>query len=134
MPPFRIHFRPSKLRRICLILFASALLLCILAYFSGSLKIGLILATLATTAYAWHEPVPRIIALNVDTQGRAQLMFSQIAYDAQLLSGSLIHPYLCCLKWQLPEKIIYQWIWLDSTDSEGLRRLCVWAKFGLTKK
>lgn len=134
MPPFRVHFRPSLLRRACLLAFAGALLLCVFAYFSGSLKIVLALATIVASAYAWREPAPRITALNVDTQGHAQVMLNQVGYEAQLLSGSLIHPYLCCLKWRLPEQIVWQWVWYDSADRESLRRLRVWAKFGLAQK
>lgn len=130
MPPFIAHFKSSKLRRILLILLASALMYTLIMYFSGSLKILLLLATLLSSIWAWREPKPPIEYLEINTQGHATLKFNDQTHQAQLLSGSLITPYACCLKWQIAEKIVHHWVFLDSTDSESFRRLRVWAKFG----
>lgn len=129
MLTFQVDFRPSRLRRVIIIILASCLLISVLMYFSGSLKLILLLLTMLTCAWAWREPQPIVQKLLIDSNAKAHLTINNTIYDAKLLSGSLIHPYLCCIKWQLPEHIIWQWILPDSTDKNNLRRLRVWAKF-----
>lgn len=130
MPPFVIHFRPSYWRHRVIVVFTLVLLGNIVFYFSGSLQWILLVVACLAACWAWREPVPYVQTVSVNNKGHATLYIDGMAYEAQLLSGSLIHHFVCCIKWQLPEKIIWQWVFPDATDSESLRRLRVWAWFG----
>lgn len=131
MPPFFIEFHCSPIRRALVVCFTGVLLLVVLLYFSGCLKIVLLLCWLCTAVYAWHEPL-EVVGLSVNAQGDAQLRCGSEDREAQLLPDSLIHPYLCCLKWRLAcGRVLWQWVWYDSAGREDLRRLRIWAKFGL---
>ena len=129
MLPFILHFRVSKQRRIIAISFALCLMAVIQLSFSGSLNIIFSIATILATYWAWQEPMP-IKSLAINTKAQAFLTFSHATYEAHLLSGSVITPYVCWLKWQLPEKILWQCVWQDSLTANDFRRLRVWASFG----
>lgn len=128
MLAFRAHFRVSKERRLIVLILGLICVLTIVFSFSGSLKIVWCFAALLALCYAWREPII-IQTLLVDTQARASLIIHQETHSAQLLSGSLITPYLCILKWQVGEKVIWQSIWRDSVSPDEFRRVRVWAKF-----
>ena len=54
----------------------------------------------------------------------------QIAVAATL-RGGMVLPWLQILHWQTDGgRQIYQAVWPDSADAEGLRRLRVWARWG----
>ena len=131
MLAFRAHFRESKERRLILLILALGFLLTVWCVFSGSLKIVWSLATFFSLCYAWREPI-LIQTLLVNHQAKPSLIIHQETYAAQLLSGSLITPYLCIFKWQVGEKVIWQSIWRDSLSPDEFRRVRVWAKFSNT--
>lgn len=129
MLPFAVDFRLSKQRRVIAVLLAIAVLTVINLSFSGSLKIGLNLAAMGAAYYAWHDDL-LITRLVVDAKSQAFITLYETTYEAKLLSGSLITPYVCWFKWQLPEKVLWQCVWQDSLPKDDFRRLRVWARFG----
>lgn len=133
---FQAAFRVSNIRKALILLWSAVLTVAAWVGFEGVMLGAIWASILLSAAWAWCEPMP-VVHLHVDSDYQAWLLLREdeaVLYEAQLLSGSLIHPYLCCLKWRLPEKIVWQWVWLDSADSESLRRLRVWAKFGVAQK
>ena len=97
-----------------------------LLYFAGWLRL---LGLALTASAAWY-------ALAVGSGGEAVLFLQpqQIAVAATL-HGGVVLPWLQLLHWQTDGgRQIYQAVWPDSADAEGLRCLRVWARWGQARK
>lgn len=128
---FQAAFRPSRWRRIFLLILFFCTLFCIVWYFSGTPFWLLCTLLCATSAWAWRDPNPvRHLQVDADFQAWLLLNDDEHLYAATLLSGSLIHRWGCCLRWQCAERIFWQWVLPDMLDADAFRRLRVWAAFG----
>ena len=134
MRPFAADLHPSRARRVLAVLFALALAGAEYAYFSGSLKVLLLATTAVCAVYAWREPPDRIWRIETDADGFAAVFIGSRAYEAELLAGSLIARSVCFLHWRIMGKTRWHCVPFDAADSESLRRLRVWARFGQPDK
>lgn len=128
MPPFAIQFKPSKLRKIILVLLCLTTLYTTLKYFSGSLCLLLSISIIAIGILAWQEH-PFIKALEINPKHQVTLYIKDATHPAKLLSGSLISQHICLLRWKLDKHIIHQIILADSTDKQSAKKLKIWARF-----
>ncbi|MDK4681185.1 hypothetical protein QDY71_05775 [Kingella negevensis] len=134
MGGFSVAFAPSRLRRWGAMCFGAWLFVLVAMMFSGSLKIVLLLAILATTALAWREPPLFVRRLVVDEQGFAAIFADDLAWEVKLGAGSFITSAACCLKWETSHGVIWQWVFADMLSAEDWRRLVAWAKYGQPSK
>ena len=135
MQPFQVAFRPSRLQRVLQLAAWAWLAVIWLLYFAGWLRLLGFALTAFAAWYALRRPLP-IGSLTVGSGGEAVLFLQpqQIAVAATL-RGGMVLPWLQLLHWQTDGgRQIYQAVWPDSADAEGLRRLRVWARWGQARK
>lgn len=135
MQPFQVAFRPSRLQRVLQLVAWVWLAVIWLLYFAGWLRLLGLALTASAAWYALRRPLP-IGSLTVGSGGEAVLFLQpqQIAVAATL-RGGMVLPWLQLLHWQTDGgRQIYQAVWPDSADAEGLRRLRVWARWGQARK
>ena len=135
MQPFQVAFRPSRLQRVLQLAAWVWLAVIWLLYFAGWLRLIGLAFTAFAAWYALRRPLP-IGSLTVGSGGEAVLFLQpqQIAVAATL-RGGMVLPWLQILHWQTDGgRRIYQAVWPDSADAEGLRCLRVWARWGQARK
>ena len=89
MQAFCADFVPSRIQRGLALGYAALLVCAVCAYFSGSLKWGLLAAIAACGAWAWRKPRYDVKRLAVDNQGFAAVFIGDEAFAAQPISGCL---------------------------------------------
>ena len=135
MQPFQVAFRPSWLQRVLQLAAWVWLAVIWLLYFAGWPRLLGLAFTAFAAWYALRRPLP-IVSLTVGSGGEAVLFLQpqQIAVAATL-RGGMVLPWLQLLHWQTDGgRQIYQAVWPDSADTEELRRLRVWARWGQARK
>ena len=135
MQPFQVAFRPSRLQRVLQLAAWVWLAVIWLLYVAGWLRLLGLALTASAAWYALRRPLP-IGSLTVGSGGEAVLFLQpqQIAVAA-ILRGGMVLPWLQLLHWQTDGgRQIYQAVWPDSADTEELRRLRVWARWGQARK
>ena len=130
MQNFVIDFVPSRRRKWGVAAFGLCIAGHIALSFSGSLKIIWLLCVLGSFAWAWRESPLFVQRLAVDTQGFAVIFVRDVAWEAELLSGSLVSRTLCLLHWRTNQGMLWQCVLPDSVSHENYRRILVWARWG----
>lgn len=130
MQAFCVRLRPPRhLRTFGWVLHAAALMAVLL--YGGAWRV-LWLAALAVSALWFHlrQRGGGIVALHIDTRGRAALETDEgLAFAVRLRPGSLVTRYLLVLHWQGGDRIWRQALTRDMTDADAWRRLTVWARW-----
>lgn len=129
---FQAAFRVSNIRKALILLWSAVLTVAAWVGFEGVMLGAIWASILLSAAWAWCEPMP-VVHLHVDSDYQAWLLLREdeaVLYEAQLLSGSLIHRWGCFLRWRCEGKVFWQMILPDMLDKETFRRLRVWAVFG----
>ena len=123
MQPFQVAFRPSRLQRVLQLAAWVWLAVIWLLYFAGWPRLIGLALTAPAVWYALRRPLP-IGSLTVGSGGEAVLFLqSQQIAVAATLRGGVVLPWLQLLHWQTDGgRQIYQAVWPDSADAEGLRR------------
>ena len=115
---------------------AASFALCV-ACFDGAIRIAGLVALALSLSHGLRTALPNrqvVREIRIDTRGRASLLLRGEVQEAELLDDSLIHPYVCFLKWRTGGKTFRQCLPADAADSEAYRRLSVWARYGQPKQ
>lgn len=137
MQAFTVRIRPSRLWPAAVVLAHAASFALCAACFDGVLRIAGLAALALSLAHGLRTASPNrqaVREIRIDTRGRASLLLRGEVQEAELLDDSLIHPYVCFLKWRAGGKTFRQCLPADAADSEAYRRLSVWARYGQPKQ
>ncbi|WP_037586130.1 protein YgfX [Stenoxybacter acetivorans] len=135
MPPFRVNLKPSKpLIAVSAATYAVAAAI-IMVYFSGSLKIILLLLTITFLFWTRYQQntlfASGISRIDIDAKGKPAVFFhrEKIMREAVLLNVKVSRRTVF-LHWVFDKQQRHQAITADMTDKTAFRRLKVWAKWG----
>lgn len=130
MQAFRADFVSSRIGRGLALGYAALLVGAVCAYFSGSLKWGLLVAVVACCAWAWRKPRYAVHRLAVDNQGFAAVFIGDEAFAAQPISDCLATRWVCFIHWQTMDAAFWQCVFYDATDAATFRQLRLWLEYG----
>lgn len=131
MQPFTVLFQPSQWQFAILIGAHLAVGILDGLIFNGWQFWGFLIAIIASLVYALFNARLRIGAVEINHQGKAFITLNQQKLPANLLSDSLVHPWITLLHWQQidSQQKIWQCVLPDSCSHSDFRRLRVWEKF-----
>lgn len=130
MQAFRADFVSSRIGRGLALGYAALLVGAVCAYFSGSLKWGLLVAVVACCAWAWRKPRYAVHRLAVDNQGFAAVFIGDEAFAAQPISDCLATRWVCFIHWQTMDAAFWQCVFYDATNAAAFRQLRLWLEYG----
>ena len=130
MQAFRADFVSSRIGRGLALGYAALLVGAVCAYFSGSMKWGLLVAVVACCAWAWRKPRYAVHRLAVDNQGFAAVFIGDEAFAAQPISDCLATRWVCFIHWQTMDAAFWQCVFYDATDAATFRQLRLWLEYG----
>lgn len=136
MTPFSVRIAPSLRIQAALIALHIFSIGAAWHYFHGTVRYALTGAFCATLLYnllRHSRFVPQIRQIDIRPDGKALICTTThpAPQPAQILSGSLNHPLLHILSWQLTEngEILRHSIFAWQADADARRRLSVWLRF-----
>ena len=147
MQPLDLHLRPSlNLQRVALLSWLILVSICVISGLPWWQSITFILLSLwrlviCLRHYALLQTASSLRQIRISINGWRVKLANGNTYDAQLLSGCRFLPGLIILRLQLTNKDVDKvlnntqhklwWVLLaDSANSEALRRLRVWGRWG----
>ena len=147
MLPLDFHLRPSlNLQRVAILSWLILVCICVMADLPWWQSITFILLSLWRLViwlrhYALLQTASSLRQIHISINGWRVKLANGNTYDAQLLSGCRFVPGLIVLRLQLTSKNVDKannntqlklwWVLLeDSANSEALRRLRVWGRWG----
>ena len=147
MQPLDLHLRPSlNLQRVALLSWLILVSICVIADLPWWQSITFIFLSLWRLViwlrhYALLQTASSLRQIHISINGWRVKLANGNTYDAQLLSGCRFLPGLIILRLQLSSKDLDKahnntqhklwWVLLaDSANSEALRRLRVWGRWG----
>lgn len=147
MLPLDFHLRPSlNLQRVAILSWLTLVCICVMADLPWWQSITFILLSLWRLViwlrhYALLQTASSLRQIHISINGWRVKLANGNTYDAQLLSGCRFVPGLIVLRLQLTSKNVDKannntqlklwWVLLeDSANSEALRRLRVWGRWG----
>lgn len=125
---FQAAFVPSKWRKMAVLTMCGMLMYGTIWLHFGAMRWLLSITIVVGGWWSWREPSDFVQKITIKQQ-QVSLQINQKAVTAHLLSGCLISRYLCCLRWQCANRIIWQWILPDMLPENDFRRIRVWAKW-----
>ena len=135
MQVFQTAFKPSRIGLIAAtLLYAASITACVVWFYGWQRIIGLLLLAVCM----WHtwcvlllKRSDSVHQLVVTPRGEASVFLGsgQAAFQAELDSRSLLSSHILFLKWQLDDRIIWQYVFPDSSGDENFRKILVWARW-----
>lgn len=129
MKPFQAAFVPSRWRKMGVLALAMCLILCVMCWHFGAMRLVLIAAIAVSAIYAWRDNAHFVQHIDVQ-ENAVYLTLQNETVSAKLGSGSLISRHICFLRWQCEKCTIWQCVLPDMLPESDFRRLRVWARWG----